>query len=99
MKLLGSIFFKFFLLFLVLLVLLVAVDNSQEVTLRFVDYETVGLPLLWWMVFAFLLGVGCTLLVNSFTTTKLKLQARSDRNKAEKASQSLDKLRAEQTSA
>jgi len=97
MKLINSLIFKLVILLVVLIVLLAAVDNSQEVALRFLDYTTFELPLLGWVIIAFVLGVIFTSLVNMWANTKLKINVRSANNKVEQVRATLDDVRAEKS--
>ena len=40
-----------------LIALLAAADNSAEVALRFLEYQTPVWPISWWMLTAFVIGV------------------------------------------
>lgn len=61
--------------FLVFIVALVAAsDNSQEVPLSFLDYQTPAWPISWWVLLAFVLGVLFGVLLNLVSNTRLRLQ-------------------------
>ena len=49
--------FLFIALVAFLVALLAAADNSAEVALRFLEYETPVWPISWWMISAFVVGV------------------------------------------
>ena len=41
-----------------LLAVLLHIDNADPVRLRFLAFETVALPLFWWLLASFVAGVG-----------------------------------------
>ena len=90
MKLISALIFKLLILLVILIVLLAAMDNSQEVALKFLDYTTFKLPLLGWVISAFVVGVIVTSLVNIWANTKLKLKIRSANNKVAQTNAALD---------
>ena len=65
-----------------LVVLLAAVDNSTEVPLSFMGYETPAWPVFWWVLLAFGLGVLCgnllSLISGSITDLRRRIAARRD---------------------
>ncbi len=66
------------LLFLVFVVAMVlASENSAEVSLRFLSYESPSWPVSWWMLTAFLVGVLFGSLLNLFSNTRLRLRRRT----------------------
>jgi len=75
--------------------LLAASANSQEVALSFLGWSTPEWPLSAWVLVAFVVGVLFGILLNFFTNTKLRMDARSARKRVEKTSAELDKAKAE----
>lgn len=59
-----------------LVALLAASDNSEMVRLTFLDFETPAWPVSWWMLLAFVLGVGFGLLLNAWSNIRLRYKAR-----------------------
>jgi uncharacterized integral membrane protein len=87
--------FRLFLLIVCIIAFLAASDNSSEVTLVFLDSETPMWPISWWILSGFVLGVGFGLMLNAFSTTRLKLELRAAKKLASKSNDALDGLRAE----
>ena len=90
--------FLFLLLALVVFVvaLLAAADNSDEVSLRFLDYESFTWPISWWMLLAFLAGVLFGVALNFVSNTRLRLDVRRANRTAEGRTRELDQIRAVQ---
>ncbi|MBD3649357.1 MAG: LapA family protein [Pseudomonadales bacterium] len=59
-----------------LVALLAASDNSEMVSLSFLDWQTPPLPISWWMLLAFVIGTGFGLLLKTWSNTKLRYKAR-----------------------
>ena len=79
------------LLFLVfMLVLLAASENSQSVALAFLDFKSPEWPVSWWMLSAFLIGLGFGLLLNVLTNTRLRRDVRRARKEAKTSYGALD---------
>jgi uncharacterized membrane protein YciS (DUF1049 family) len=78
-----------------LVALLVAADNSAEVALRFLEYESPVWPISWWMISAFTVGVVFGNLLNVVSNTRVRMEARSERKKAQGRTQDLDKSKAQ----
>ncbi len=68
-----------------LVALLVAADNSVEVPLKFLAFETPVWPVAWWIMLAFVLGILVGGLLNVFSNTRLRLNARAAHRVANKA--------------
>lgn len=81
-----------------LMALLAAADNSAEVTLRFLEYETPVWPISWWMLSAFVIGVVFGNLLNLVSNTRLRMDARRARKTADGRTQELDQARAQPVS-
>ena len=71
--------------------LLAAADNSAEVALKFLEYETPVWPISWWMLSAFSFGVVFGILLNVVSNTRLRMEARSERKIAQGRTRDLDK--------
>jgi len=95
MKLIKTLLFLIIAIVLFFVVFLAAVDNSAAVALTFLDWSTPEVPVSWWVLAAFLLGVLCTAIVNAWSNAKLRLQARQANKKVTKINQDLDKAKAE----
>lgn len=74
--------------------LIAAADNSQEVALGFLGYETGQWPVSWWVLTAFVLGVLFGLLLNLLSNTRLRLDARKASKEISRTHKALDKERA-----
>jgi uncharacterized integral membrane protein len=86
--------FLFIALVAFLVALLAAADNSAEVALRFLEYETPVWPISWWMTSAFVVGVVFGNLLNVVSNTRLRMDARRARKTADGRTQELDQARA-----
>lgn len=84
-----------FLILVAAIALLAAADNSSPVSLKFLDWETVSLPVAWWMLMAFVVGVTFGTLLNLVSNTRLRMNARRARQVAEGRTRELDQARAE----
>lgn len=71
-----------------------ASNNSDLVRLSFLEFETWQWPIAWWVLAAFVVGVFAGILMNTWTTVKLKRDARIARKNAEKGHRELDKVNA-----
>jgi len=87
--------FLFISLVAFLAALLAAADNSAEVALRFLEYETLVLPISWWMISAFVVGVVFGNMLNVLSNTRLQREARRSRKTAEGRTQALDQAKAQ----
>lgn len=90
--------FLFIALVAFLVALLAAADNSAEVALRFLEYETPVWPISWWMISAFVVGVVFGNLLNVVSNTRLRMDARRARKTADGRTQELDQARAKPVS-
>ena len=97
MKLFKSLIFKLVAAIVFILVVLVASENSEEVVLTFLDYESVAWPVSWWMMTAFLSGLIVTSLWNLWTNSALRLAVRKANKRSDQTNQALDQVRAEKT--
>lgn len=95
MKLVKSLLFWFVAIVVFFVALLAAVDNSEAVTLTFLDWSTPAMPISLWVLGGFLLGVGLTALLNTWMNTRLRLRARSANKAKEKVTEQLDQVKAQ----
>jgi uncharacterized integral membrane protein len=89
-----SIFF-FVALLVFVIAMLAAADNSEEVALKFLDFQSPVWPISWWMLLAFVVGVGFGTVLNLVSNTKLRMEARTARKTAEGRTKELDKANAQ----
>lgn len=82
-----------------LIVLLAAADNSDTVTLKFLDLESWAWPISWWMMTAFVVGILVGAGLNLVSNTRLRMDARRAHKTAESRTKELDRVRAEATTA
>lgn len=85
--------FRIILLVVFIVALIAATGNSQEVALTFLGFHTPTVPLSWWVLAAFVVGVLFGMLVNFFTNTQLRMTARRATKAVEKTSRELDKAK------
>ena len=81
-----------------LVALLASADNSAEVALRFLEYESPVWPISWWMITAFVVGVVFGNLLNVVSNTRLRMESRRERKIAQGRTQDLDKSKADPVS-
>lgn len=82
-------------LILFLLALLVAADNSNEVSLQFLEWQTWVWPISWWMLLAFVTGVLFGTVLNLVSNTRLRLDVRRANKAAAGRTRELDQAKAE----
>jgi len=87
--------FRVFGLILFLAVLIWASENSESVSIVFLGFRSDEWPVAWWMLMAFVAGVFIGVLLNSWTNTLLKIEARKARKEAEKEHKKVDQLAAQ----
>lgn len=95
MNLLRKWAFRLLLFVVAVLALLLAADNSSEVPLAFLDYESMALPVSWWILIAFVLGTLFGMVTNLMANTKLRLESRKANKALERSNAELDKARAD----
>ena len=95
MGFIKKILFLFIALVAFLLVLLAAADNSAQVALKFLEYETPVWPISWWIISAFVVGVVFGNLLNVVSNTRLRMEARRERRTAQGRTQELDLVKAQ----
>ncbi len=82
-----------------LVALLAAADNSDEVALKFLDFQSPVWPISWWMLTAFVIGVLFGTVLNLIANSRLRLNARRANKKAEVRTKALDQLKADSSPA
>ena len=90
-----KVLFLFIALVAFLVVLLASADNSEEVALRFLEYESPVWPISWWMISAFVVGVVFGNLLNVVSNTRLRMESRRERKIAQGRTRDLDKEKAQ----
>ena len=75
--------------------LLAGADNSDEVALQFLDFQTPVWPISWWMLTAFVLGVLFGTALNVISNTRLRINARNASREAQGRTRELDQARAQ----
>lgn len=79
---------------LFVVVLLAAADNSNEVALQFLDWQTWVWPISWWMLLAFIAGVAFGTVLNLVSNTRLRLDVRKANKSAAGHARALDQTKA-----
>lgn len=74
--------------------LLAAADNSNEVALQFLDWQTFVWPISWWMLLAFVVGVAFGTVLNLVSNTRLRLDVRKANKSAAVHAKELDQTKA-----
>jgi uncharacterized integral membrane protein len=82
-------------LFAFIVALLAAADNSAEVALKFLDYESPEWPIAWWITSTFIAGIVFGNLLNVVSDAGLRLGARNKSKIAHGRTQDLDKPKAD----
>ncbi len=80
-----------------IIALLAAADNSDEVALKFLEYESPVWPISGWMLTAFVIGVFFGTLLNFVSNTRLRMDVRRANKTAAGRTRELDQVRAETT--
>ena len=76
MTFIRKILFSVLLVCLFFVTLLAAVDNSDSVALKFLKWESPMLPVSWWVLMAFVVGVLFGIALNFYSNTMSRLDAR-----------------------
>ncbi|MFT7685862.1 MAG: putative integral membrane protein [Candidatus Azotimanducaceae bacterium] len=97
MKVLKSLLFRFVVVVLFFVALLAASDNSEEVSLTFLEYVTPTWPISWWVLSAFVCGVIFASVFNTWTNTRLRLVARKANKVVDKTNHDIDLVKAEKS--
>ena len=79
----------------VLVALLAGADNSDEVSLKFLEWQSMSLPVSAWILMAFVIGVLFGTGLNLMTNTRLRMDARAANKTAVNRTRELDQARAE----
>ena len=87
--------FRLFLLVVAIVALLLAADNSTEVPLTFLEWQTPSAPVSWWMLGAFVAGTLFGMMTNVWANTRLRLASRQANKALAQSNQELDKARSE----
>lgn len=87
--------FIFIALIAFIVALLTAADNSAEVALKFLDYETPVWPISWWILTAFVAGVLFGNLLNLVSNTRLRMGARQANKTVNLRTKELDQAKAQ----
>ncbi len=85
--------------FLFIVALLAAADNSDAVSLKFIDWISPSWPISWWMLMAFVVGIFFGSLLNLYSNTRLRLDARAANKNAASRTKELDQVRADKPDA
>ena len=93
MNLIKKWLFRLVLLVVFVVALLAASDNSNEVPLTFLEYQTPEWPISWWMLASFVIGVLFGTLLNSWSNTRLRVSARKANKQVEKTNRELDRTK------
>jgi uncharacterized integral membrane protein len=80
-----------------IIALLAGADNSEEVALRFLEFESPVWPISWWMLSAFIIGVLFASLLNFMANTRLRMDVRKANRVVEGRTRELDQVRADTT--
>ena len=94
MKIVKGLLFKLLAMLLFVIALLAAADNSEEVSLSFLEYATPLWPISYWVLSAFVCGVLFSSLINTWTNTRLRLEARKANKTVEQTNRNIDKVKA-----
>ena len=95
MNLIKKWLFRLLVVLVFVAAMLAASDNSTEVPLTFLEYKTPEWPISWWMLSAFVICVMFGTVLNTWSNTKLRINARSANKKVEKTVRELDKTKSE----
>ncbi|MBO6556964.1 MAG: LapA family protein [Pseudomonadales bacterium] len=74
--------------------LLAAADNSDEVALKFLDYQSPVWPISWWILTAFVIGVLFGTVLNLVSNTRLRMDVRKANKTAAGRTKELDQAKA-----
>lgn len=74
--------------------LLAGADNSDEVALRFLEWQSMTLPVSAWILMTFVIGVLFGSALNLFTNTRLRMDARAAKKTVATRTRELDQVRA-----
>ena len=94
MKLIRKILFFFLAPVVFVVVLLAAVDNSDEVALKFMGHATPAWAVSWWVLTAFLLGLLSGILLSLLSRMKMGRELRRTSKMKADLARDLDHARA-----
>ncbi|MBL6689622.1 MAG: LapA family protein [Pseudomonadales bacterium] len=77
--------------------LLAAADNSDEVALKFLEWESPVWPISWWILTAFVVGVLFGTALNLVSDTRLRMNVRKANKTAAGRTRELDQVKASST--
>lgn len=77
--------------------LLAAADNSDEVTLKFLEWQSPVWPISWWILTAFVVGVLFGTALNLVSNTRLRMNVRKANKTAAGRTRELDQVKASST--
>jgi putative membrane protein len=93
MNLVKKWFFRGVLFIIFLIALVAASENSADVSLKFLDYRTPEWPVSWWVLIAFVIGLGLGSLLNFVSNTQLRLRHREAEKKIAATNRQLDNIK------
>ena len=93
MNLVKKWFFRGALLIIFLIALVAASENSADVSLKFLDYRTPEWPVSWWVLIAFVIGLGLGSLLNFVSNTQLRLRYREAEKKIAATNRQMDNIK------
>jgi len=74
--------------------LLAAADNSDEVALKFLEWQSPVWPISWWILSAFVIGVLFGTALNLVSNTRLRIDVRKANKTAAGRTKELDQVKA-----
>ena len=95
MNFLRKLVFYLVALVVAVIALLAGADNSDAVTLKFLEWESMSLPVSAWILMAFVLGIAFGMVLNLMANTRLRMDARAANKTAAVRTRELDQARAE----
>ena len=93
MNLVKKCFFRGVLFIIFLIALVAASENSADVSLKFLDYRTPEWPVSWWVLIAFVIGLGLGSLLNFVSNTQLRLRYREAEKKIAATNRRMDNIK------
>jgi len=95
MKMVKGLLFKLLAILVFFVALLAAADNSEEVSLSFLEYSTPQWPISYWVLSAFVCGVLFSSMINTWTNTRLRFAARKANNLVKQTNKDIDQVKAD----
>ena len=93
MNLVKKCFFRGVLFIIFIIALVAASENSADVSLKFLDYRTPEWPVSWWVLIAFVIGLGLGSLLNFVSNTQLRLRYREAEKKIAATNRQMDNIK------